>query len=524
MLAVGCGGSSSDTSGSGAASGSSAQAGSAGDAGTGGAGTSGSAGASGSATAGEAGATGSAGSSGDGGSGGSIPKTTLPGVQYLGRGYDVFGPYATPDGVRGVIFNLGPNTKTITYNGVDYGAPSTVSELDLETADFESNVGSSATEYLTTLANSASLSGSYSFFSGSLMTDFTESQYTASSVYFVQLMNVIRKFDVQLPPAGSSTLTALLDPQFAMDLDTLDPDTLFLTYGPYYLRDAVVGARADFNETVNTATTIAKSSLSIYARASYDSGVGHVTATDNSLMTSDVMNYNQNATQNLVVIGGDAELGQSIFQSGDYDQWIASIASTPVLAGFTPTSLVPIWTLLPDGARKTELEDAFVPYAQNHAVSGVLGQDALVAIQFQDNGSNPAAFPGYTQINQDLNQGAAGDYIYLNYKTAPATGAGPFISSLTVFDGTNPPTNDPSYTFITTQDLNKGSGGDDLYLGYSTTTDANQAIKSIAVVAGGSSSSAVYGDYTPVTLYNDTTPADLNKSTGGKFIYIEVKH
>jgi MAC/Perforin domain len=531
--AAGAGAAGAGAAGAGVAGAGAAGAGAAGAAGSGAAGSgaagSGAAGAgaagSGAAGAGAAGS-GAAGAGAGGAAGsGTVAAPTLPGIEYLGRGYDVFGPYATPDGVKSAIFDLGPNTQTVVYNGMTYGMPAHVTETDLETAMFQSTVGASASEYLEQFANQASLSGSYSFFSGSLKTDFTMSQYLSTSVYFVQIENVIRKFDIQLPPAGSTSLTALLDPQFASDLASLDPDTLFATYGAYYLRDAIIGARADYNQTVNTATSVSESSLSVYAQAGYDSGIGNVTASDMNLNASSVSNYNSNASTNLVVIGGDAELGQEIFQSGDYDKWIGSIDANPVLTAFNTTSLVPIWNLLPDGQRKTDLQNAFDTFATSYAVSTVLGEQALVAITLQDNGANPAPFDGYTQINQDLNQGAGGDYIYLDYKTTPAAGMGPFLYQLTVYDGANPPASAGGFTFITDQDLNKGAGGDYLYLGYNTTSDPNQAIKAIAVVSGSSSSAANYGDYVPVTFYgNASTAADCNAGAGGSFIYIEVKY
>ncbi len=118
--------------------------------------------------------------------------------------------------------------------------------------------------------------------------------------------------------------------------------------------------------------------------------------------------------------------------------------------------------------------------------------------------------PGFTKIPVDLNKGAGGKYIYLCFKRD----AGTPITGLTVILGerTSPPS---EYTKIPV-DLNQGAGGDYIYLCYKK----GSGVPILDIILQSTSGN---NQYAPRgydgTTYNQI-PVDLNKGAGGDYIYL----
>ena len=122
-------------------------------------------------------------------------------------------------------------------------------------------------------------------------------------------------------------------------------------------------------------------------------------------------------------------------------------------------------------------------------------------------GKNTAPPPGYVKIPVDLNKGAGGEYVYICYsRTAP----GPPITNVQVFAGYHssfPIQN--GYTKID-KDLNKGALGAYIYLCY-TTASNRPSITSLYVVQG--SSPHTY----PISGRQIRIDQDCSEGTGGYY-------
>lgn len=126
---------------------------------------------------------------------------------------------------------------------------------------------------------------------------------------------------------------------------------------------------------------------------------------------------------------------------------------------------------------------------------------------------------GYQVIDYDLNKGVGGRYIYMGYKTttnyADAIKSVKFIISgsdalgITIDD----------YVFASSVDLNKGAGGNYIYALYSKDPRYGGAIT--AVSAGESST---LNGYTTAKAFGKNSPlADLNSGAGSKTAYFYYK-
>ena len=135
---------------------------------------------------------------------------------------------------------------------------------------------------------------------------------------------------------------------------------------------------------------------------------------------------------------------------------------------------------------------------------------------------------GWTVVESNLNGGAGGDYIYLCYKTSKKA-VSEYITALYLSSGSNPVSNTikvngRTYTLCPYEggshfksvkgDLNSNCGGDDIHIYYTKDVfDDSRAIYDVKFNA--TSKGAICKD-------SSSTPYDLNKGAGGNDIFMHV--
>lgn len=149
-------------------------------------------------------------------------------------------------------------------------------------------------------------------------------------------------------------------------------------------------------------------------------------------------------------------------------------------------------------------------------ISGDQSQTNGYKTQFQNQ--------GWTVINNDLNAGAGGKYIYLLYKTNESSGSsGSAITGFYLKTGNSehPSTlthDGHTYQLVTavgSNDLNCGAGGAYIYLYY--TKEAFSPGRVVNSIYFNSNSSGAVG-----ANGNNSTGFDLNNGAGGDYIYMHV--
>jgi len=125
-------------------------------------------------------------------------------------------------------------------------------------------------------------------------------------------------------------------------------------------------------------------------------------------------------------------------------------------------------------------------------------------------------FP-WKKIPVDLNRGAGGLFIYL-FKSmgngSPPLGAA--VTGVTILEGQNPAV-PPGYAWDDT-DLNKSVGGAFLYLAWTYATNLSPLLD-VHVVSGATRNDALAN----IPSGWDFVDKDLNKGAGGQFIYLIYK-
>ncbi|MBM4463815.1 MAG: VCBS repeat-containing protein, partial [Chloroflexi bacterium] len=112
---------------------------------------------------------------------------------------------------------------------------------------------------------------------------------------------------------------------------------------------------------------------------------------------------------------------------------------------------------------------------------------------------------GWGRINQDLNQGAGGKYIYLCVKE-------PLLGKVKVISGDSPDVPAGQGWTKIPQDLNAGAGGKYIYL-----CVTESLVGKVKVISGDSSGISPGDGWTKI-------PQNLNEGAGGKYIYLCVRY
>lgn len=115
---------------------------------------------------------------------------------------------------------------------------------------------------------------------------------------------------------------------------------------------------------------------------------------------------------------------------------------------------------------------------------------------------------GFVKVNKDLNKGAGGDFMYLCYKK----GNGAPITGLVVTTSTSHPNTYERCVRVST-DLNRRAGGDYIYLW--VTRDPDCAAVTDIIVLEGKGAGAPAG-YTKINK-------DLNDGAGGAYLYFAYR-
>lgn len=414
-------------------------------------------------------------------SGGGDGDTILSGMDFLGRGYDVFSNYADPLEVKTAVLDFGAMH--------DAGL---IERIQLEKSEFQTIEGESVSEYMDKLSVKASVGGSYAGFSGSVEVNFDEDHYRKSQYSFATVETLIQKYSARIK-LGTSTATLksyLTDTASAAINDPgLDPEEVFVSFGTHILRGIIIGGRLDYNVSADMSLVEGSKSVGVFAEAGYE-GAFSVDVSAGTVSESEMSSFNSVRKKSLKVYGGSSEYGQYIISENvaGYAPWIESIKDNPVFCEFDRTTpIVPIWDLCDDPTRAAALESGYAAYAVKRAISPTsTPHQCIVDIQLLDNGHaaytgpNPTA-AGYHLIPQDLNHAVNdSNYIYVLYKYGLDTDTNPApITGLHTVDTSNGESALPGYIQpVGFCDLNKGGGGDYIYLYFSR--GGSQKIRGIA--------------------------------------------
>lgn len=288
----------------------------------------------------------------------------LPGCDLIGKGYRVFGNFADSGSTIHPLFKFSDkpeDCQPVQVAKRDFRKLSMVEFTPKPYSSYQEYYGSDIQEYQQTVNSKISLEGTYNFFSGSVDTDFGSDKATSLSYIFCKIYYNLQYYTLRLPPDEEAK--RFLIPEVKKAIDTMDPTTLFDTYGTHYINGIVMGGRAASITSIQKNSFTAKSSIQVVAKASLNMYVNKASAGVDSKLSEEVQNFRNNSSENIVTTGGDPALGNNKFKTNP-DEWLKSLPDNFAFIDFLDNkSLVGLWTLA-SGQRVIDLQNAFNEYCR----------------------------------------------------------------------------------------------------------------------------------------------------------------
>ncbi len=486
---------------------------------------------------------------------------------FIGCGYDVINsPYYQSDEVKACALD----TDKMVEDGLIY------EDVNAQrTTEFSTEAGQDIYSYMSNLAVTAGVETS-SLFGGSLKVDFgldtsskvnEQKSFAKGSAILTKVkQNVLmgkitdREFREKYLLKGFKE--ALLD-------NSITPAELFDIYGTHIMLSVSLGGRLDMSYVYDNIKHESAKEIKTSVEASW----GAVSAKTSTNFSENTSHFFENSTLKVKSYGGKVDIDMSGFDSAkaNYKEWSTSIESTEYLtlikAGNlkSKSEMYPVWLLIdtsvPSNASQKEkdaaaerkirqdaIEDEYKTLLEKAGSNLEKYQDKVTYIKDIYFGSHSGASQAKSdlfskssdeiyiiELDLNMNTRKRGDYTYLGYTTT--TEPDEAIRDLVFHFHRDPPetiklikskdiyTKDDTgvpYTLRSQYDLNKGAGGDDIFLFYSKDKEAGDPIRTLSVEIIGvtKSTERIGSGWTRVKDWNEPHKYDLNKNAGGKDIYL----
>jgi hypothetical protein len=451
----------------------------------------------------------------------------IDGFMDLGAGYDVFDNFADEAKVREHILDY----RSLNEDGL-------VEKRDLENTTFMKTSGTNVSTYSSSLSASVGLEGSYMFFSGSIETNFSQERYSYDSYSFATYHILSNKYQLRLPTDWTAAdLKPYLTSQARSKLNdpSVPPATIFNLYGTHCMTGVVVGARSDYSVSGRTRDVKESVNVAVYAEASFSKGYGSGSLNTSVITQQEFDKFASNMEQHLEVYGGDSQLGHDIISKNDYDAWLTSIPNKLVFCNYTQNGLIPVWEFCDDEARRNELMQYYsTSWAAERNITVHPSPRVCILDLLVLEGGNPAdpykyKDRDYYRLAFDLNRGCGGSTPFLWLYYLPGLENDTItpiaeIATLDTSDGETLANLGAAFTTINV-DVNKGAGGDFIYIAYrrrnsytdKLVTGLRVGNPNLFVYSVGTSAGFTwYG----LTQYGSVNLQDLNEDAGGSYVYL----
>lgn len=459
-----------------------------------------------------------------------INPTSIEGSENLGSGYDVFDNYAEVSRVKAAILDV----DALNKDGL-------IEVKTLEQSVFTTTSGTTVEEYSNSLQISASLEGSYMFFSGAIETNFHQERYSSTTYSFATVKSLIQKTQLRLPiDMAAEELRPYLTETAKTKLNdpTVTPDYIFNIYGTHCLTGVILGGRLDYSVSAETSDLSAGKSIGVYAEASFSKGGVSVSGSSGVVTEEEYAQFLTSRQKIVKTYGGQSEFGQDIINKDEYDAWIGSIDDNTVFCNYTQHGLVPVWDFCDNIVRKNELLTAYETWANDREIIVNPPEPKLcildINVQFGANVADPLLIEGreYFRLPADLNASVGGAYIWIYYLLGYDNDE-TFtpLSEICTIDQTDGETLAalPGEGWVQlVGDLNSGAGGDYITLAYRRSSYPADKLLTGLRVEHIAKSNNYFTQYTSelnswyaVTQgYGGTLKQDLNEGSGGWTIYL----
>ncbi len=345
-------------------------------------------------------------------------------------------------------------------------------------------IGHSVQEYTQSISRGLGLGiGSDGALLGAVGLNFTDSTAITSEQVLLTDNAEIRKLQMFIEGGSEpANLEPYLTASFKADVNNpdLSPRQLFTSYGTHLPYNMGYGGRLSMNYVYENTARKSDSKLSVELAGVYDAISGHIDVGNQT----EVADLEQNSTIIIRSTGGTNAIDVTSIPAAaaSYAQWAGTLDAD------NPASLSFIGPAVPD--------DAIAQWA----------------IPIWDFASDPVRAQAIeTEFDNELAPQYVKD-IYLGEGTTSAAAENDLLAKI-------PPTSVHRQFVTKDWDLNRGSGGNYIYLGYTLTTDPTQAVTDIVITDGEDADS-----YSKNGVSYIPTKVDLNHTVGGDYLWLLYTH
>jgi len=409
----------------------------------------------------------------DGVAGSAVKKGEYNG--YLGLGYDVINdPFWDTYFVkkRNPVLDI----DKIIADGKVYVEPNATSSTVIAS-------GESISKYAQSLASKVGLDAAMKgVFSASISLDFTVGQKYESTSSFVKHRSIINKQEHYMSKVSINQLRKdYLDEDFKNDLmdERKSADELFGTYGTHVFTHLIMGGRLEMNYEVYKTSQEDLFEIETKVKGGNDIVTGHASVKDSSTKAT----FKNGSSCTINAYGGPYTIKTTSLAAAvdGYDRWTSGLDTKTDLAIVSGGSfdqsrndLIEIWRLI-DTVGSKSAKTRYDKIKNRY--------DTLLA--------KKGSWINGLQDTRDVPKPTYIDSVYMGYGSSAFAAEGHLRAqnaAVTIVSG----------------GLNKGVGGNYIFLGYTTTTDSTKAIRNIDVS---------YETHAPSTYTNTNGTKDGAKYT-----------
>ncbi|MXV52615.1 hypothetical protein GS399_16700 [Pedobacter sp. HMF7647] len=279
----------------------------------------------------------------------------------LGYGYDLAMPYADSASIRASVVDI-RKLKSEWSNAVDlslasFGGPKVITAANAES-------------YASDYSSRIKLTEGQKFFKSSLSSFYPEADAFSSKYIYGAFDAVVQLKQVKF--AMLQGIQSYLKPSFLNDAVSLSPEGLVKKYGTHILNNISLGMKfsAVYQAQTKTADRVSasKKGLSIGVRRFFNSPIWQ---TDYTELQSADGNYNQKLRYK--AYGADLSLIRKVYNAATadsvvkLDEWLQS-GNKKNAALIDIVDLVPLYELLPEGAKRDALKGYITNYLKQNEV------------------------------------------------------------------------------------------------------------------------------------------------------------
>jgi|GEM_PF-1262395 len=422
---------------------------------------------------------------------GQSPVTTYDG--YLGYGYDV---------VRSNYFNSGDihlsnpilDENKLLADKLIYARPVAATTVD--------NIsGSSATSFEKNLSLKANISGSGELFKADFSSSFSKSTSTSTNTSYTKTRISIgenREY-VLLSNLTMDDLKKYMTVRFKSDINNskIDAKTIFDTYGTHVLMDIMTGGRMDLNYSYQNTQNLSEEDLSACASEVYR----NVKAKESASLSEKAKSFFENSEFTAKQYGGTTVNNITTLADAQdaYTSWAASLENNKKLdfiGAADPNNtyaFIPVWNFADDSARRDKLQGYYnelITQNSNYFSGSSNGS----------NGDNTNTVYYLKNVYFGWDNSTNDQQVAANRATASLVSkmqnGDPGCQNYIVKDNDNLAINLNDYA--SGWKKSKNHNGDVIYMGYTLTTNPDEAIRGLWLYDYGSYDE----DYKTNHIYN----------------------